>query len=120
MTKKRNTDLKWYAFYQDFNSDKLTFTNVLGKDFAEEILKRVKSKSKSSYIKIDSYDTLKEAVKRHLIHRYWCKSEYEVIVSNWGGKDFEQKIDIWFQLEPNLNRICEYILKELRLEFKGN
>lgn len=115
---KRNKDLKWYAFYQDFNSDKLTFTNVLGRDFAEELLKRFKSKRE--YYRIDSYETLKDAVISYLRWRYSSKSEYEVIVSNWGGRDFEQKIDIWFQLEPNIDRICEYIISELKLEFKDD
>ena len=113
---KRNKDLKWYAFYQELNSNKLIYTNVLSQDLIEDILKRVKSKSK--YRKIDSYITLREAIKSYLMWRYWCKSEYEVIVSNWGGKDFEEKIDIWYQLEPNLDRITEYINRELNLNFE--
>ena len=110
---KRNKDLKWYAFYQDFNSDKLVYINVLSKDLIEDILKRIKSKNR----KIDSYESLKEAIKSYLMWRYWCKSEYEVIVSNWCGKDMKQKIDIWYQLEPNLDRITEYINRELKLDF---
>ena len=115
MGKRRNKDLEWFAFYQDFNSDKLVFTNVFRSDFVEDILKRVKSKSQ--FRKIDSYDSLKEAIRAEFVHDYWCKSEYEVIVSNWSGKDFEQKIDIWYQLEPNLDRITEYVIRELQLDF---
>ena len=39
--------------------------------------------------KIDNYESLKEAVK----------------------------IDIWYQLEPNLDRIVEYIIRELDIKF---
>jgi hypothetical protein len=116
MTEKRkNKNLEWYAFYQDFNNTELVFTNVLDIEVVEDILKRVKSKS--DFRKIDSYDTLKEALRSYLMWRYWCKSEYEVIVSNWTGKDFEKKIDIWYQLEPNLDRITEYVIRELQLDF---
>lgn len=115
MRKRRNKDLEWFAFYQDFNSDKLIFTNVFRSNFVEDILKRVKSKSQ--FRKIDSYDSLKEAIRTEFVHDYWSKSEYEVIVSNWSGKDFEQKIDIWYQLEPNLDRITEYVIRELQLDF---
>lgn len=115
MAKRKNKDLVWYAFYQDFNSSKLVYTNVLGRSFAEEVLKRVKSKQE--YWKIDSYETLKKAVEGELKYHYRSKSEYEVIVSNWSGRDMEEKIDIWYQLEPNLDRICEYIMRELQLEF---
>ena len=114
--KRRNKDLKWYAFYQEFNGDKLTFTNVLGKDFAEEILKYVKSKNK--YFHIGDYAGLRERVRLMLMHQYWSRTEYEVVVSNWHSHDMEQKIDIWFQLEPNLDRICEYIIRELQLDIE--
>ena len=113
MSKRRNKDLEWYAFYQDFNGDELVYINVLGPRLVEDILKGLRSKSE--YLRIDDYDSLKRRVKTYLMSRYWCKSEYEVVVSNWTGHDMEQKIDVWYQLEPNLDRICEYIIRELRL-----
>ncbi|MBO7615096.1 MAG: hypothetical protein J6T15_05310 [Bacilli bacterium] len=112
---KRNKNLEWFAFYQDLNSTELVFTNVMSSDLVEDILKGVKSKS--NFRKIDSYDTLKEALRSYFMWRYWGKSEYEVIVSNWSGRDFEKKIDIWYQLEPNLDRITEYVIRELKLDF---
>jgi len=111
---KINKDLKWYAFYQDMNDNKLVYTNVLSQDLVEDILKRTKHKIRH----IGCYDELKEAIKSYLMWRYWCRSEYEVIVSNWGGREMEEKIDIWYQLEPNLDRITEYVMKELKLSFK--
>lgn len=112
---KRNKKLEWYAFYHDFNSNKLVYMNVLRSDLADNILKNIKSKSK--YRHIDSYETLKEYLKSELMYYYHSKSEFEVIVSNWSGRDMEEKIDIWYQLEPNLDRITEYVIRELKLEF---
>jgi len=116
--KKKNKDLKWYAFYYDWNGHKLERTNVLGPRFTEDILKRIKRD------KINTYEDLKEGIKRELMYYYWSKAEYEVLVTDLFPKDYEDfcnnsiKIDIWYQLEPNLDRIVEYVIKELNIEFK--
>lgn len=112
---KRNKNLEWYAFYQGLNTDRLEYVNIISKELIDDILKRIKYKNK--FRKIDSYDSLKEAVKSYLMWRYMSRSEYEVVVINWSGRDMEEKIDIWYQLEPNLDRIVEYINKELNLGF---
>ena len=112
--KRKNKDLKWYAFREEFNSNRLEYTNVLGVSFAEELLKRIKSE------KIDNYDKLKDLVSRMLRYRFWSKAEHEVIVRSLihrPDRDSETKIDIWYQLEPNIDRIIEYIMKELQIEF---
>lgn len=113
---KRTKDLKWYAFMQDLNGCSLVYINVLSQDLVEDILKRVRNKTRH----IGCYDELKEAIKSYLIWRFMSKSEYEVIVSNWSGRNMKEKIDIWFQLEPNLDRITEYVMKELSLDFSGD
>ena len=110
---RRNKKLKWYAFNQELNSNKLTYINVLGNDLVEDILKRVKNKTR----RINNYNELKDAVKSYLMYKYWGRCEYELIVSNWLGNDMEEKIDVWYQLEPNLDTIVEYINNELKLGF---
>lgn len=116
--KRRNKKLEWFALMEDFNNHKLITTNVLGESFAEELLKRIKKE------KIDNYASLKEIIKGMLKHRFWSRAEYEMIISSLIGKPenypdryMEEKIDIWYQLEPNLDRIVEYIMKELQIEF---
>lgn len=112
----RKVDLKWYAVMHDFNKNELTYTNVLGERFSEEILKRIKSKK--DYFRIYDYESLKEQVRQYLMYHYWSKSEYEVLVTGLHSKMDENdihKIDIWYQLEPNLDRICEYIINEMQL-----
>ncbi len=116
--KRKNKNLQWYAFMYDFNSHKLERINVLGERFAEDILKRIKRD------KINNYNDLKEGIKRELTYYYWSRAEYEVLVTDLFPRDYEEfcntsiKIDIWYQLEPNLDRIVEYVMKELNIEFK--
>lgn len=112
---RKNKNLRWYAFREEFNTNRLEYINVLGEEFAKEVLRRVK-KDKIQ----DMYD-FKDLVESMLMYRYWAKAEHEVVVRSLHhrpDRDNEFKIDVWYQLEPNLDRICEYIMKELQLEFE--
>ena len=116
MTKRKNNKLEWYAFREDFNKNELERVNVLGIDFAKELLKRIKQD------KISSYNELKELIKRMLMYRYWSKAEHEVLVTSLHhrpDRDNVFKIDVWYQLEKNLDRITEYVMKELQIDFNN-
>lgn len=97
--------LEWYAFYQETNESKLKYANVLYDRLIERVKKLIRKNA--------DYDEIKKEIDICLMSRYWSRCEYEVIVSNWTGKDFEQKIDVYWQLQPNLDRITEYVIKEL-------
>ena len=114
MAKRKNKDVKWYAFREEFNSNRHEHVNVLCGDFVDDLLNRIKKNE------IVNYEQLKENVKRMLMYRYWSKAEHEVVVRSLfyrEDRDNETKIDVWYQLEPNLDRICEYIIRELSIEF---
>ena len=57
----------------------------------------------------------KEEFSRHLqsnlMYYFWCKSEYEIILSPWcrGSKDEDKKIDINMQVMANWNKFVDYI-----------
>lgn len=101
--------LEWYAFDEACSDGtgigKLEYINVIRERHIESIKKLIKKNA--------SYEEIKADLRSWFIHDYWGKSEYEVIVSNCAGPKLEEKIDIWYQLEPNLDRITEYIIKEL-------
>lgn len=117
--KWKNINLTWYAFYMDFNSNKLKHTNVLGDRFLLELHKKVYKKE------IYDYSSLKEFTKRYLMYYFWSKSECEVGVcslstlytENYSNDKF-YKIDIWYQLEPNLDRIVDYINNEINMNYR--
>ena len=109
--------LEWYAFIHDFNDDKLTMINVL----YDYLITRVKKSIKKG----SSYDEIKEEVRIMLMSRFRARREYECIVSDLSDKDLEKgiKIDVWYQLEPNLDRIVEYLILNLtpkRRNIKGD
>lgn len=105
----KNANLEWYALYEV--NGEIKYRNIMRPEFKEEIPKRIKNG------KIRSYKDLKEYLKREFIYHYWCKVEYELIVTPMSCKG-GLRIDVWSQLEPNLDRITEYVIREMNLPIK--
>ena len=102
--------MKFYALIHHYNEDKVTPYNVI----SDELIERVRKNKRKSY------EEIREEVKGYLMARYWSRCEYEFVVSQWTGKDFEQKIDIWYQLEPNLDLITKMLIKHVSPRRKLN
>ena len=108
--KIKNVNLEWYVLRWDFNSKKVVSYNIL-KHREEDIAREVRKKS------IGNKSILKEYLKTVFIYEYWSKTECEFYISDLFGDDYE-KIDIWRQIEPNLDNITEYINQKMKLNFK--
>lgn len=105
----KNSKLEWYVLCHDWNSNKIVnFNALIG--IAEEIHKEIKSK------RVHDKATLKEFLRKRFMHDYWSKTEYEIVVSGLSKYDCAEKIDVWRQLEMNLDAIVEYI--NLRCDLK--
>ena len=55
-------------------------------------------------------------ITRHGRYMYWARCEYEIIISQWPPTDKSCKIDIWDQIQNNLDLIAEILMKE----YEGN
>ena len=119
--KIKNVKLQWYAFRYDSNKNKIVFINVLS-GMEEEIVKKIKKGAKDKWQPVTDYNSFKEWLRRKLMYYYWCKSEHECLIGDWCSDPEEtlEKHDIWWQLEPNLDRIVEYIINEFKIDFKNN
>lgn len=84
-----------------------------GQRFIEEIHKEIVQRKT-----IKNYTELKQYIKSWAMYHYWSKCEHEILVgglfSNW---DKYGKIDAYRQIEMNLDRITEYVIKELKIDF---
>lgn len=116
--KIKNVNLDWKAFYYSWGEHKLVFTNVL-LGMEEEIAKKVKRGKKDKWFPVYDYKTFKEWIKLELMSHYWSKSEVECLIGDWcsNPEPTLEKHDIWWQLEPNLDRICEYIINKMNINF---
>ena len=108
--KVKNVNLEWYVLRWDFNTKKVVNYNILQwrkEDIANEVrLKHLHNKS-----------ILKEYLKTVFIYDYWSKCECEMLVGDLHTDDYE-KIDIWKQIEPNLDNIVDYINIKMDLKLE--
>ena len=108
--KIKNVNLEWYVLRWDGSKKKVVNYNILQwlkEDIANEVrLKHIYDKS-----------ILKEYLKTHFLYNYWSKTECEFYISDLHGDQYE-KVDIWKQIEPNLNLIVDYVNNKMELNFK--
>lgn len=106
-------ELEWYVLNYDFNSNKIIMYNVL--KYWYDKIKEARKKRK-----FNNRQTFKEWLKRNFMYYYWSKSECEIQVAGLLAKDEKEfeKIDIWYQLEPNLDNICDYLIAKMNFRFK--
>lgn len=104
----KNKKLEWCVLDYDWNKNKIVNYNIFGQRFIDELYKKVKTK------KINNIQELKEFIDSYCKYHYWSRSEYEILVGDLSGKYFE-KIDIYRQIEMNIDRITEYVNKELKI-----
>ena len=98
-------NLEWNVLIHDFNKDKIKKYNIFRADLFEDI-KDAKCKT---------FGELREIIDKWAKCHYWARAEYEIAVGGLFSKYPEkfEKIDIYRQIEMNLDRITEYIGKDL-------
>lgn len=109
----KKVNLKWNVLMHDFNSDKIVYHNVLDDDYLIDSLKKAIKKEE-----VVSYDDVKSFLSSKFKARYWSRTEYEILVSGLFDRDKKYKIDIWYQLEMNIDNITEYVINKLNLKIK--
>lgn len=110
--KIKNVNLEWYAMRWDSNKKAVVKINVLFK-MEEDIAKVVRKKE------IKNREDLRFWLKNRLMYYFWCKSEMEIAVGGLFMKSMDdfKKVDVWSQIEPNLDRIVDYVIAEMKIEF---
>lgn len=112
--KYKSVKLEWNVLYYDFNNKKVKPYNIFNDNIKERIYKDIKAK------KINSYKELKQVIDGWAHYRFWSKTECEMAI---GGlfvtypDDFE-KVDMYKQIEINLDRIVEYIINTMQIKFE--
>lgn len=106
----RKVELEWNVLLHDSNSDKITKYNVLNDDYIITSLKKAVKKKE-----INTFEEVKGFLRRKFMAKYWSRAEYEIIVSGLFNKSKQYKIDAWYQIEMNLDKIVEYVILQLKL-----
>ncbi len=106
----KRANLEWNVLRWDDSKKKVINYDIftgMAEDIAREVrLGHIYDKS-----------ILREYLKTRFIYDYWSKTECEFLISGLYGDECE-KVDIWRQIEPNLNKIVDYVNERMDLKFK--
>lgn len=111
--KYKRVKLEWYVLRVDCNSHKVVKYNILNDEIKDIIYKGIKRKE------INTYAELKARLDRWMHYYYWCKCECEMLIGSlfFKSEDELEKVDMYRQIEPNLDRIAEYIVHAMDIKF---
>lgn len=112
--KIKNADLRFYVISHNFNTDQPVRVNVLD-GLAEDIAKHIKSKP-DTYKHISNKSDLINYLKREFQYHYWGKAEAEYFISGFRSTSKPEKLDIYYQLELNLDTIADHIITQMHLQ----
>ena len=101
-----NKKLEWNVLAYNFNTNEIINYNIFSGHFFTEL----KHENPKTYIE------LKEFIKKWARYYYWSRTEHEILVGGLFKNCKFEKIDIFRQIEMNLDRITEYVNKELKIE----
>lgn len=105
LEKVKKLNLKWYALIHHYDKEKLDPYNVLYQDMVYDVDKVIDE--------TNDYEKIKYEVSSWLSWMFRSRTQYEWIASQWTGKEFEEKIDIYDQVIPNIDVLTEYLILKL-------
>lgn len=106
-------ELAWNVYRYNINTDTMETFNIFKHGSFYNMLVKAKKKYKK-----DTTLDFKEEVRKSLMYYFWCKSEYEILLSPWVGGDREKdtiKIDIYNQVMLNFDKFYAYLLENIKL-----
>lgn len=114
--KVKNVKLIWNVLCWNSNKKKVEDYNIFSDSFKEDVYKQIKNK------RITNYKELEEYVKSWTMYHYWSKTECEMAIGPlWPNKledlDKFEKIDMYRQIEMNLDHIIQYIIDTMQIKF---
>lgn len=106
-------EIKYYAMHYDFNAKEIRKTNVIHEDILKSLQEMVKKG------KIKDRIQFRECLRSEFMYRYWCKREWEISVGDLYEEDLSkyEKVDVYDQLEANMDVITDYIIREMGITF---
>lgn len=111
--KRKNKNLEWYVFNHDFNTDKIYEYNIFSQEYIDKLYKEYSNKN------IKDLQDLKEFTKTYLMRRYWSRAEFEMAIGGlFTEEDNYTKIDVYQEAVMNIDRIVEYVNRELDMKLE--
>lgn len=98
----------WYVYIIDFNTTKLKKYDVM--PYFLECAKKQKFKS-------SDLEKCKKFIRKEGMYMFWSRCEWEVLICPWPSiRDISFKIDVWDQIEMNLDNFTMIFIENLNKE----
>lgn len=103
-----NSELKWFVFVEDINKKRIKVYNIFEhKDFVEDCDGAWEDYKNKHH----DFPKFKEDIDKILMYYFWCKCEWEIILSNFPPSDsfHEKKVDVYQQVKINWDKFIDYL-----------
>lgn len=60
-----------------------------------------------------TYEEFKEFVRSEGMYQFWGRCEYEIILVDWPCQKQEKKIDVWEQINMNLDLVTKIVMDKI-------
>ena len=95
----------FYVLNWDFNSDELEQYDVL--PYFRECYKKLNKNRRPVTV-----NEWKDFVKNKGMYQFWGRCQYEVIITGWPLQKNKVKVDVWKQIEMNIDVIVSILMEE--------
>ena len=103
--------LEWYVLI--VRKNQIDKYNVLA-GYEDELRKARRKKE------IVDRESLKLWLLKEFRCRFWCRAEHEMLVGDCWVKNLKElmKIDVYSQLEINIDNITDYVMRKMNFKFE--
>lgn len=63
-----------------------------------------------------TFDEFKEFIRKESMYMWWSRTQYEIIITDWPSKTFEEKWDIHKQVMMNIDVITQVLIESLHIK----
>lgn len=82
-----------------------------GKFVPYNIMPRLISRYNKKENKPKTFDEFKKFIESESLYQWWCRCEYEIIITDWPSKRVEEKWDIHKQVMMNIDVITNLLME---------
>lgn len=104
-------NLEWYVLNYNWNKKKVENFNIFRSyRFSEGVKDLLKYYT--------TFDEFVEELEKELMYAFWAKREYEISVGDAFETDLNkyEKLDVYWQVKPNVKALAHYILDNSDLD----
>lgn len=113
--------LEWNVFIENANADKIETYNIFKhRHFVRDCCEAFSNNGAKATTDEAEYNKLVEEIRRSLRYWFWCKCEWEVIISGWPeSSKAQKKIDVYTQVMMNFQVFMGYLWMNRDELFEG-